>query len=256
VSVADVATVPLQDAVEEARRLLALAESRSVKVRALGGVAVSLSVPSATRLLIPRTYQDIDLIAPKGEQRGLTELMTVAAYAADDEFNVINGHRRLLFYDTTNSRQVDIFIAKFSMCHEVPLGNRLLVTHTTLPLAELLMTKLQIVELNSKDVGDILNLVYHHDPAGGTAAGGLEGERVAECCAADWGLWRTATGNIERARAAVDELLLGDEDRAVLRGRLESLRTVIDAAPKSRKWRMRARVGDRVQWYEEPEEVA
>ena len=253
---ADLDTIPLQDAVDEARRLMALAHSQSVKVRALGGVAVSLSVPADTPLLIPRTYQDIDLIAPKREQRALAELMTGTGYAADDEFNAFNGHRRLLYYDATNSRQVDIFIGTFSMCHEVPLEGRLLVADTTIPMAELLLTKLQIVELNSKDVGDILNLVYHHDPVGRGTAVGLESGRVAAYCAADWGLWRTATGNLDRALTAVAELPLGDADRVVLRDRLQSVRTAIDTAPKSRKWRMRARVGDRVRWYEEPDEVA
>ena len=182
----EVAVSPLQDTVEEARRLLGMAESRLVRLRALGGVAVALSVPAGASLLIPRTYQDIDLIVPKGEQRALGELMAVAGYAPDDEFNAFNGHRRLLYYDAANTRQVDVFVASFSMCHEVPLAGRLLVTDTIIPLAELLLTKLQIVELNTKDVGDILNLIYHHDPGAGSP-GGLEGERVAACCAADWG---------------------------------------------------------------------
>jgi hypothetical protein len=255
VNVAELAAVPLQDTVEEARRLLALAESQPVRVRALGGVAVALSVPEGTHLLIPRRYQDIDLIVPKGEQRALAELMTGAGYLPDDEFNSFNGHRRLLYDDAANSRQVDIFVATFSMCHEVPIGARLLVTTTTIPLAELLLTKLQIVQLNAKDVGDILNLVYHHEPAFGTSEG-LDVRRVAECCAADWGLWRTATGNIERAVTSVEELSLPDADRELLSARLATLRTAIDGEPKTRKWRLRARVGDRVRWYEEPEEVA
>ncbi len=255
-NVAELAAVPLEDTVEEARRLLSLAESRSVRVRALGGVAVALSVPEHVPLLIPRGYQDIDLIVPRGEQRALAELMTGAGYVPDDEFNAFNGHRRLLYYDATNARQVDIFVAAFSMCHEIPVGERLLVTDTTIPLAELLLTKLQIVELNAKDVGDILNLLYHHDPDAAEGSEGLDGDRVAACCAADWGLWRTATGTLERAAGAVEELNLTEAERRLLRDRLGSLRAAIDAAPKTRKWRMRARVGDRVRWYEEPEEVA
>jgi hypothetical protein len=142
------------------------------------------------------------------------------------------------------------------MCHEVPLGGRLLAADRTIPLAELLLTKLQIVELNTKDAGDVLNLIYHHDPAAQDTVDGLDGARVAECCVADWGLWRTATGNLERVAAAMDELQLTPSARDLLSERLQSLRDAIDAAPKSRKWRMRARVGDRVRWYEEPEEVA
>jgi hypothetical protein len=166
----------------------------------------------------------------------------------------VNGHRRLLFFDSAHARQVDVFVATFAMCHEVPLSARLLVAEATIPLPELLLTKLQIVELNPKDVGDILNLVFHHRP---TADGDPLGvARVAACCAADWGLWRTAGINIARVDAALDELSLTGEQRRVLHDRLEVLRAALDAEPKSRRWKLRARIGDRVQWYEEPEEVA
>ena len=252
---ADLPSTPLKDSVDEARRLLGLAESSSVRVRALGGVAIALSVAPGTALLIPRAPRDIDLIVPKGEQQKLADLMLVGGYAPDDEFNAFNGHRRLLYYDAANARQVDVFVATFSMCHEIPLAGRLLSVDRTIPLAELLLTKLQIVELNTKDAGDVLNLIYHHDPAGTEPGEGLDGTRVATCCAADWGLWRTATGNLDRADAAVEELPLPDGDRLVLHDRLGSLKRMIDAAPKSRKWKLRARVGDRVRWYEEPEEV-
>ena len=37
--------------------------------------------------------------------------------------------------------------------------------------------------------------------------------------------------------------------------RLDQLWQLIDAQPKSLKWKLRNRVGDRVSWYELPEEV-
>jgi hypothetical protein len=119
----------------------------------------------------------------------------------------------------------------------------------------LVLTKLQIVELNPKDLRDILNLVYRHPLREDDAPEGLNAARIAAHCAADWGLWRTATMNIERASESVDSVVAADEARAILHERLAALRATLDAAPKTRKWKLRARIGDRVRWYEEPEEV-
>jgi hypothetical protein len=253
-SPAEVATPALADPVEEARRLLALAVERDVPIRVLGGVGIALTVAPA-ELLLPRSYQDIDLITVRGGQAPLTELMVDAGYASDDEFNAVNGHRRLLYHDDVNGRQVDIFVGAFSMCHTIPLQSRMLATAGTLPAPELLLTKLQIVELNPKDLGDILNLVHHHPVRDDDAPGGLNAGRIAAHCAADWGLWRTATMNIERASESVGALVPAAEAQEILRERLEALRATLDSASKTRKWKLRARIGDRVRWYEEPEEV-
>jgi hypothetical protein len=223
-------------------------------VRALGGVAIALTVPTGVSLLFPRPYRDIDLIVAKGRQDALADLLSSSGYVPDEEFNAFNSHRRLLFYDAQHGRQLDAFVEVFAMCHEVPLKGRLAIPGLALPPPDLLMTKLQIVELNDKDMRDIFNLLYsqpHADPA---EALGLP--RIAACCAADWGLWRTACINIERAQNALPDLPLTDEERDVLQIRLRALMIALDTEPKTRRWKLRARLGDRVRWYEEPEEVA
>jgi hypothetical protein len=242
------ADTPLASIVDEARRLLVLAAGAQVPVRLLGGVAIGLRVPEGAQPLLARAYQDIDLIIPGKRQAQISAVLEGAGYAADAEFNAFNGHRRLLFRDPVNERQVDVFVGSFSMCHEIPLGDRLLAASETLPPPELLLTKLQVVELNDKDLRDILNLLYHEE--------GLEMDRVGACCAGDWGLWRTSTMNLARARDALSELPLAPSDEAILRERIDALAAALESAPKTRRWRLRARVGDRVRWYEEPEEVA
>jgi hypothetical protein len=239
---------PLADPIDEARRLLDLASERDVDVRVLGGVAIALAVAPEDPVLA-RSYQDIDLITPRGGQRGVADLLVEAGYAGDDEFNSFNSHRRLLFLDTAHERQVDVFVGAFSMCHEVPMGDRLLAAEQTLPVPELLLTKLQIFELNSKDLRDIVNLLYHR-------ADGLDFAVVGERCAADWGLWRTATMNVTRTAEAIDDLDLSPEARELVRSRAELLSAAIESAPKTRRWKLRARIGDRVRWYEDPEDVA
>ena len=183
-----------------------------------------------------------------------TKLFEDLGYQGDHQFNGLNGHRRLLFYDAANERRVDVFVGRFEMSHMWPLERRLTVSEKTIPLSDLLLTKLQIFAINEKDQRDILNLLHGHELTE-SDSNGINAAYLAQCCAGDWGLWRTATFNIEHARTAVARFGLQPHDEAIVISRLDGLRRQIDAEPKSTKWKLRARVGERVQWYEEPEEV-
>jgi hypothetical protein len=240
---------PEADVVRESLRVVEAATD--IRLRLLGGLAIAVSLDEHP--LLPRTYNDIDFITARGEGPKAAKLFEALGYEGDRQFNGLNGHRRLLFYDTGNERRVDVFVGRFEMCHMWPLERRLDVVERTIPLGDLLLTKLQIFAINEKDQRDILNLLHGHKLTANEE--GINVDYVAELCAADWGLWRTATMNIERTRGAVTRFELAPHDEAVLVSRLDDLRKRIDAEPKSTKWKLRARVGERVQWYETPEEV-
>jgi hypothetical protein len=250
----DSADGPLSDVVAEAARLLDSAGESGLEVRLLGGVAIAMRVSPGEPPFLPREYRDIDLIVGRGTRAGVDALMLTGGYRADPEFNALNGHRRLLYYDDGHGRQVDVFVGGFSMCHTIPLGDRLFAEPRTLPLSELLLTKLQVVELNEKDQSDILSVLYHHD-VGDRDGDMINGSRVGEICAKDWGLFRTVELNIERSTEALRQRELGEQASGRLASQLGKLSEWIQTAPKSAKWKMRARVGDRVRWYEQPEEV-
>jgi hypothetical protein len=247
---------PLDDIVLESRRLLGAAVSADVPVRLVGGLAVRAY--AGERPVIERAYKDIDLVTLKGRSKRVGEFMLEMGYEPDRVFNTTNGHRRLLYYDPPNGRQVDVFVGAFEMCHVIPMTDRITLHPEAVPLAELFLTKAQIVELNAKDQSDILTILYHRDVAesDGDGAAELNAARVAKLCAADWGLWRTTRMNVERTRDALDDGRLTADQGQVVRDRLERLWQRIEAEPKSTKWKLRARVGDKVRWYEEPEEVA
>jgi hypothetical protein len=240
---------PEADVVRESLRVVEAAAD--IRLRLLGGLAIAVSLDE--RPLLPRTYNDIDFITARGEGPKAAKLFEALGYEGDRQFNGLNGHRRLLFYDIANERRVDVFVGRFEMCHMWPLERRLDVVERTIPLGDLLLTKLQIFAINEKDQRDILNLLHGHKLTANED--GINVDYVAELCAADWGLWRTATMNIERTRGTVTRFELAPHDEAVVVSRLDDLRKRIDAEPKSTKWKLRARVGERVQWYETPEEV-
>ena len=123
-----------------------------------------------------------------------------------------------------------------------------------MPLADLLLTKLQIVTLNAKDRSDAYALLLEHELGAGEVER-IDAARIAELCARDWGLYRTLQLNLERLGAALPESGLSDDDQRAIAARIAGITAAIEAAPKSVKWKARARVGDRVRWYEEPDEV-
>jgi hypothetical protein len=164
----------------------------------------------------------------------------------------------MLFRDVANERDLDVLIGEFAMCHELPVLDEAVPERLTIPLADLLLTKLQIVELNQKDLWDVYNLLHAHVVVDGGGAGGLDaidGGRIAALCARDWGLWRTVTQSLATLREPEHEAALPDDVRDTVRGRVAELESAIDGAKKSRRWSMRSRIGERVRWYEEPEEA-
>jgi hypothetical protein len=160
----------------------------------------------------------------------------------------------MLFFDTAHDRQVDVFVGAFRMCHEIPFGKRLEVQDRTVPLAELLLTKLQIIELNEKDVRDTLLLVHGHEVAE-SDGDSINGRRIAELCAADWGLWRTITQNVEKVLEHASDYDVPAPDRERIEARLREILDRIEAEPKTRGWKLRAKIGERKRWYELPEDV-
>jgi hypothetical protein len=184
----------------------------------------------------------------------VNEFMDAMGYQRDSVFNATNGHRRLLYYDVPHERQVDVFVGSFEMCHQIPITDRVEKDHLTVPLAELLLTKMQVVELNEKDQRDVIALLADHD-VGPSDDNTVNGDFIARLLAGDWGLWRTTKMNVERIRQAIPHYDIGADVQATVRDRVDRLWQRIEAEPKSGRWKMRDRIGDRKRWYEQPEEV-
>jgi hypothetical protein len=245
---------PLPQILDEARRLADAALERDVPIRLVGGLAVRIRVDEAFHPGLTREYKDIDFVTLKGRGKPVVRFFEAMGYAPQEQFNAMNGHERLLFHDLANQRQVDVFVGAFRMCHEIPITDRITRDPMTLPLAELLLTKLQIVSMNEKDLRDIIAILHHHD-IGDEDGETINAGRVAKLCAEDWGLWRTCKMNFDRVRKGLDSYDIAQEERAAVEQRLDTLWARIEAEPKSRGWRLRDRIGDRKRWYDEPEEV-
>lgn len=244
-------TDPRADAVDEGRRVGEAALAAGVALKLTGGVAVALRCPSANSAPLQRDYADVDIVGRGRESGSITELLGGLGYEADTAFNAMHGRSRLYFWDPINQRQLDVFLDEVEMCHRIDLRNRLGTDEATLSLADLLLMKLQIVETNHKDYLDILTLLI--DQQFGEGAG-IDLPYLASLAADDWGLWKTTTTVAERA-ADYAAGLSGFTKADLVRSQVDRYIRALDEVPKSRRWKLRAKIGERKRWYEIPEEA-
>lgn len=239
--------------VDEAIELVAEAEGRGLAVRLLGGIGIRLLLANRFDPAFERPHRDIDAITRRRDARGLEELLAERGWQPAREFNALNGNRRLLFGDPRSEAQVDVFVEAFEMCHALPLAERLDQPGPALPATDLLLTKLQIVELNEKDRTDAYALLRGCDVGPGHHE--IDPDRVASLTARDWGLHHTLELNLGRLIDGIAAHVAPPEDVARISDGIEAVAAAMDDAPKTRAWKLRARVGERRRWYDEPEEV-
>jgi hypothetical protein len=242
---------PLEDTIAEAERVADAASSEKLGVKLLGGAGIHMHSPSAQRPPLRRRYGDLDYAMPSRDRKRALTFFPALGYEANERFNLMQGDRRLYFYDPANGRQVDVFIDVMRMSHVIDLRGRLDHAGPCASPSDLLLSKLQIYEVNRKDLVDLTALLLDH-PIADRNDDAVDAKYVARLAAEDWGLYRTLQANVEKLRAMLDEL---DVDRELVRSRLDELWGVVEAQPKPLKWRLRAQVGDRLRWYELPEEV-
>lgn len=249
----------LRDPLAEALRIIALADAKGLQVRLMGGLSFHARCPEWTAR-IDRERRDIDLATRSKDRKGLQALMEVEGYEGDRQYNALYGHKQLYFVDGARGRPVDVLIDRMEMCHRFEFADRLPVDRPTVPLAEMLLSKLQIARINRKDILDALALLSEY-PVGPGDAGTINTTRITALTSGDWGWWRTLTGNLDKMRLLFNseiqpgELDFGRAPKFDVTGQIARLRGAIDGAPKSTRWKLRAQVGERVQWFEEPEEV-
>ena len=243
---------PLEDPIAEAGRVADAARKANVGPKLLGGAGIHLHSPSAAKPPLKRRYGDLDYAIPKRDRKAVLEFFPAIGYEANERFNLMQGDRRLYFYDVAHSRQVDIFIDVIKMSHLIDLRGRLDGDGPCATPSDLLLSKLQIVEVNRKDLVDLTALLVDHPVADHDDDEAINKAYVARLAAADWGLCRTLQLNLEKLRVTLDEL---DVDRELVRARLDELLAAVEEQPKPIAWKLRAQVGDRKRWYELPEEV-
>ncbi|UCH60683.1 MAG: hypothetical protein JSV61_04180 [Anaerolineales bacterium] len=242
---------------KELKRIIEASEDAGLLLRVIGSLAFQMHCPQYGYLqqAMGRAYTDIDFAAYRKQAKGIKELMSGLGYAEDQEVFIVSEGDRSIFNNPSNGLHVDVFYEKLDFCHVISWNGRLEVDSPTIPLAELLLEKMQIVKINEKDVIDTIMLLLEH-PLADSDNETINIGWVAQLCAKDWGLWRTSTMNLGKvSQLAQGYAQLSDEQKTFVKLQVETALARIEAEQKTLAWRLRARVGDRVKWYKEVDEV-
>ena len=241
----------------ELRRILTASDEAGLSLRVIGSLAFQMHCPQFGFLqaAMGRAYTDIDFAAYKKQSKEIKALMAGLGYVEDREVSIVSEGDRSIFNHQNSDLHVDVFFDKLDFSHLISWNGRLESDNPTIPLAELLLEKMQIVKINEKDVIDTIMLLLEH-PLGDRDDEVINLARVAELCAKDWGLWRTTTMNLDKvSQLAQGYEQLSAEQKAQVTAQVNSILERIEAEPKTMAWRLRARVGDRVKWYKDVDEV-
>ena len=159
-----------------------------------------------------------------------------------------------MFAEVPPSDHIDVFLDAMRMDHQVDFRDRLEINTYAIDPADLFLSKLQIGNLNEKDVHDAITLVKDVYVDFQPHPGVLDLHHVAEVCAADWGLYIDVMNNIDTVIERVGDYDLVPRDAARVRRTLELAQDMMTEQAKTLRWRLRARIGKRVRWYAEVEE--
>ena len=235
--------------VEEARK-------RDVEMRILGACAFRIHCPHTHSFFetVKRPITDIDLITLGKFRDKVTEIMRHFGFTPNERFNWVHGGRRYLFH-LENELKADVFFDKLEMSHIIDLRERLTVDYPTISVADMLLEKTQIVKIAEKDIVDLIALLLEH-PIGGDDVEKVNVNYISKLLSDDWGFYYTCTSNLRKIEHFLAEYSIPAEDKETVSSRIKELVSHIEAEPKSLKWRMRQRLGERVKWYSEVSDVS
>ncbi|MBN1147083.1 MAG: hypothetical protein JXA78_07495 [Anaerolineales bacterium] len=242
---------------KELERVIEASQNADVLLRVIGSLAFQMHCPKYGYLqaAMGRAYTDIDFAAYHKQTREIKTLMAGLGYVENREVFIISEGNRSIFENNRNGLHIDVFYDKLDFCHIVSWVDRLEVDFPTIPLSEMLLEKMQIVKINEKDIIDTIMLLLEH-PLGDHDKEMINIALIAQLCAKDWGLWRTMTMNLYKVgKLALGYSQLDEDHKSQVVVQVEQALQHIDAEPKSLAWRLRSRVGDRVKWYKDVDEV-
>jgi hypothetical protein len=241
----------------ELKRIIQKSKEANLVLRVIGSLAFQMHCPQNGSLqqAMGRAYTDIDFAAYGKQAKEINALMTSMGYTENREVFIASEGERAIYDKPQVGLHVDIFYEKLDFCHTIYWKDRLEIDSPTIPLAELLLEKMQIVRINEKDIIDTIMLLLEH-PIGDNDTETINATLIAKMCASDWGLWRTTTMNLDKVRVLAREYPQLDEtQKQKVSEQVAGLLKWLEDEPKPFAWKMRSQVGDRVKWYKDVDEV-
>lgn len=243
---------------EEMERTVKAATSRGVILRGLGAAAIRKHSHGFAQecKAVARRLTDLDFITYSKQERQIMEVLRNCGYHQDRARAYMrNLLGRAVLENPDTKLIVDLFFDKLSYNHILDLHGRLERDPLTIPLADILLEKMQIVQINEKDVKDSILLLREHTVGHGDGET-ISSDRICDVLSNDWGFYYTVTTNLDKVSQFAKGLDdLREPDRVDVRSKITQIRIAIDSSPKSLSWKMRSKVGPKKKWYEDVEEL-
>lgn len=241
--------------VNEALKLVQEAEKRSINLRVMGAVAFRIHCPEFIKLIdaMNRPLTDLDFIGYRKQRSDTIKMFKELGYTLDKEMLILG--ERLKFHSPSNGPDIDVFLDELRMSHTLVFKDRLKLDLPTIPLVDLLLEKMQIVQINEKDIKDTILLLREHAVGNGESET-IDSQHLSKLLSNDWGFYYTVTTNLKKVMEFLPVYTaLSEDDRKDVSSKVSALIEKIESAPKSAKWKMRATVGTKKKWYEDVEET-
>jgi hypothetical protein len=244
---------------DEAMRIVQAASAASLNLRLTGSLAVRVHSNQQAPLLDAmgrRRFRDIDFWGYSKEQKQLEKLFEKDGYLADPTIKQAHewGVKRLIYENPQTHVKIDVFMDELVMAHTIHFKGRLDLDHPTIDLADLLLSKLQIHEITENDFIDMIVLLAEHGLGSGDRES-IDMSYVIDTLRNDWGFTYTVLENLRKTGEALGRHQVPPEIAERVRTQIANITEQINAAPKSTRWKLRARVGTRSKWYEDVDEV-
>ncbi|MBL95413.1 MAG: hypothetical protein CMF70_08955 [Magnetovibrio sp.] len=241
--------------VEEGLQLVSKAEQRGIQLRILGSIAYRIQCPNNLELFdsMARVLTDVDFAGLKSQNQAIREFFMGQGYNPDEGVYVASEGARHIYLHPKTNLNIDVFTDELYFCHRIPFIGRLEIDTPTISTTDLLLEKMQIVEINIKDFKDTLVLMLEH-PLGSKVEGNktIDTDYICNIMSNDWGFYHTFTTNLKRVPEYLKEFpAITKNQGEVIRSRVQDLLNTIEAAPKSMKWKLRSKIGTRAIWYQE-----
>jgi hypothetical protein len=238
------------DTISEAKNIIETSEIKGITLRLIGGIGVFYTCPSASKVPFNRTYNDIDMIGLSHESRAITGILNELGYKSLMRFNALYGYNRLIFKNEKNGIKIDIFLDKFEMSHRFDFRSRIHLCKPSVPISDLLMSKLQVVNINEKDIKDALVIFLDHE-FGNDPCNNVETEYINKYTSTNWGLYKTFTDNLKKILKFTSQIKIYDYNKEVLNKKILFFSDELENSHKSIIWKMRSIIGARKKWYED-----
>ena len=240
----------------EAVRIVSEAGEAGVTLRVMGSAGIRLHCdgPGSLMDLLGRPAKDIDFVVPTKHRKGMRRYLESQGYNTDRDLLIAMEGTRYSFTHAEHGTEIDVFVERLEFCHTIEIRSRLDRHPITLPVEELMLAKLQIVEMTVTDVMDVAVILATHQVSDSEAdPEAIDGQHIAGLLARDWGFHHTATKNLRRMTTGTP-VDLGPQQNARVQAGASRLLELIDAEPKTRTWRLRDKIGERKQWWQDVDE--